>query len=110
MKRNDFEKLCAGILKSSLSAREKKGSAYAKGDDILAAFRRDAAIAEILELRSDRPEHRALMEIVKKVSRLASIENKFDTENHLSEIRDSIVDIVNFTLLYAGFYFSQDPE
>lgn len=87
-----------------------KGDRYSGGKDYLGSFRRDAKINRILGLDMNRPEDRALYEIVKKVSRLRALcDIKYDEEGHVyDDINDSVVDIINYAILFLGLV--SDPE
>jgi len=81
-----------------LKRRETKNEDYSKGD-AFGAFEKEAKICEILSLDASKREHWALAQIVAKVVRLKGLENR---DPHHESIRDSCVDIMNFSALYYG--------
>jgi hypothetical protein len=99
MKYQEFKPIADGLLKNCADMLVDKGGRYnAINSDFLDSFKRDAEICKLLKLNMDIPAHRALYEIIKKTSRLISLSNcKRDVG---ADVRDSVIDIINFAVLY----------
>jgi len=79
----------------------KAKATYSTEEDALCAFKKEAAVAQLLGLEATNPRHRCYIEVVKKISRLVRMENERWPKG-IDSVLDSHIDIINYILLSYG--------
>lgn len=106
MKIEIFLSLAKFVMQKALGLLSTKNEDYSKGD-AFGAYERAAKIAKILELDASNELHLAILDIIHKLIRLRSLGTR--EEKHES-IEDSVMDIINHTLLYYGMWREREPK
>lgn len=105
MKQKHFMIMANTTMVSAADVLELK-SAYATGEDVLASFKQEAALAKLLGIDASNPRHRAVNEIVKKCCRMIRAE-ECGFPGGIDSIDDLVVDTINYALLFKGLVYEE---
>ena len=99
---DEFLGVCDEVSALAREILVKKNHDYAADDDIFRNINTQAELVKLLRLDLTRPTHLALFGVLEKVHRLINLESKDCVRNEPA--LDSVVDGINFFLLYYGIW------
>lgn len=105
MKRKDFKSIVGDVVARCLSVLKEKSADYSAVDNVLKGFKDGAAISKIRGLDINNPEHRAIYELDKRVSRMINLGHRGNKEEKQFDL---VVDAINHLYLYLALWIDEE--